>query len=362
MSELAQSRRPTLRAEFGPDRDWLAIMASLTIIELAWWAAAWSLGRAPAPFVGTYLLLAFGGLGLAVVVRLALRAAPTSAPWPGIIAGTVLVAIGASAFLPLKYAIPSEVPFWLDQPFAVMERAAFGSDPWLVLDRLVGWATKAMDWLYGCWLPVQLLILFLVMLSRPSRSKSQALIAYSLAWFLLGAVAAVLLSSAGPLFYDRAFGGDSFAALAETLRNRGAWIAIAESDRMWASWSLDQPGLVAGISAMPSIHVAISLWIVLAARKLASGLTPLAVAYFVLIWIASVQLGWHYASDGFVGALGMWCVWWLGQVLTKPPGLIERLLSTHSRHWPRSLLTSIADIRWFALNRRGGSPDDLRPQ
>lgn len=316
MSELADSRRAAV-FEFGPDRDWLGIMTGLTIIELAWWAARWSLRAAPAPLVGTYLLLAFGGLGLAVLVRIALRTSPTSTPWPGIVAGTVLVAIGASAFLPLKYAIPSEVPFWLDQPLAAMERAAFGSDPWLILDRLFGWATKPMDWLYGCWLPVQLVALFLVMLSSPSVAKSQALIAYSLTWFLLGAVAAVLLSSAGPLFYDRAFGGTSFAALAEALRDHGAWIALAESDRMWASSSMNDPGLVAGISAMPSIHVAISLWLALAARKMAPFITPLAIAYFFLIWIGSVQLGWHYASDGLVGALGMGSLWWLARMLVR---------------------------------------------
>jgi len=72
VSELAQSRRPALRAELGSDGTWLAIMACLTFVELGWWAAAWSFDAAPAPFVSTYLLLAFGGLGLAVVLRLAM--------------------------------------------------------------------------------------------------------------------------------------------------------------------------------------------------------------------------------------------------------------------------------------------------
>ena len=295
----------------GADRDWIAVMAGLTSIELTWWGITWLAGLSPVPLVGIYLLLALGGLAFAVLVRLALRSRPGSASWPATAVGTVLVAIGASAFLPLKYAIPGEIPFWLDHPLMVADRAVFGGDPWLLFDRYIGWATGPMDWLYGCWLPVQLTAMFLVMLSAPSRAKSQALIAYSLCWFLLGAVGAVLLSSAGPLFYDRAFGGSEFAPLAETLRSRGAWVAIAESDRMWASFRMSPPGLVAGVSAMPSIHVAISLWIVLTARQMAPRLVPLAVAYFILIWIGSVQLGWHYASDGLVGALGMWGVWHL---------------------------------------------------
>ena len=79
---------------------------------------------------------------------------------------------------------------------------------------------------------------------------------------------------------------------------------------------------------MPSIHVAISLWIVLVVRAMVPKLTWLATAYFVLIWIGSVQLGWHYVSDGLVGALGMWGIWWLaGRLLLgsiqrdRPPAL-----------------------------------------
>ena len=219
-------RRTALRDAAAGDGDWLAVMAALTVLELGWWALARRAGAAPAPLLGTYLLLASGGLAGALALRLAICPGIPRGSSPAIIGGTLLVAVGASAFLPLKYAIPSEIPFWLDRPLAVGERAILGSDPWLVLDQAIGWATRPMDWLYGSWLPVQLLVMFLVLLSPPSREKSRLLISYSLAWFVLGAVGAVLLSSAGPIFYDRAFGGVDFAALAQTLRNRGAWIAF----------------------------------------------------------------------------------------------------------------------------------------
>lgn len=300
-------------------------MAALTVIELAWWFTLWIVGIAPAPFIGTYLLLASAGLALAVALRRMFRSGPIEVRLQALAAGTFLVAIGASVFLPLKYAIPSEIPFWLDQTLARGEQAAFGDHPWRLLDRFLGWATKPMDLLYGGWLPTQLLVMFSVILSRPTPAKSRALIAYGLAWFLLGAIGAVLFSSAGPLFYDRAFGGSEFAPLAATLRSRGAWIAIAESDRMWASFGQDQPGLVAGVSAMPSIHVAISFWIVLTARSMLPRLTWLAIAYFIVIWIGSVQLGWHYTSDGLLGALGMWAVWWLA----RPPIAKFRLQPRH---------------------------------
>jgi hypothetical protein len=61
---------------------------------------------------------------------------------------------------------------------------------------------------------------------------------------------------------------------------------------------------------MPSLHVAISFWIWLTARAAAPRLAPIALAFAAFIWIASVQLGWHYAADGLAGALGMGVIWW----------------------------------------------------
>jgi len=305
-------------------------MTAVTAFELSWWAVEWQLGIAPAPLIGAYLGLTLLAAGVAMAVRLLLRLKP-AATGPGpVLLAMGLVAVGASAFLPLKYAIPKLVPFWLDGPLAGGERALFGADPWLILDRLLGKATVPLDWLYASWLAIQSLVLFLVILARPSPAKSRAMIAHSLAWLLLGVVAAVLFASAGPIFYDRLFGGSFYHGLGESLRSRGAWLALAESDAMWTSFRTAQPGMVAGISAMPSLHVAISLWIFLAARTLVPRAAVPAFAYFVLIWIASVQLGWHYVLDGLAGALGMLAVWHLAGLvekrgrgaLTKP----ERLL------------------------------------
>jgi hypothetical protein len=53
----------------------------------------------------------------------------------------------------------------------------------------------------------------------------------------------------------------------------------------------------------------------LTARTLAPRAVPLAAAYFAFIWIASVQLGWHYVSDGLIGVLCMAALWWLAGLL-----------------------------------------------
>jgi hypothetical protein len=252
-----------------------------------------------------------------------LRPRTGRAPWPALIIGTALVGLGASLFLPLKYAIPGQMPFWLDIPLADVERRLFGADPWQLLDRLLGAALVPVDRLYALWLPTQTLGLFLVMVQPPSAAKSRALIAYGLAWFVLGVVAAMLCSSVGPIFYDRLFGGERFAALGQTLTGRGAWVVVAESDAMWRSFATGEPGFVAGISAFPSMHIAIGLWLYLVARALAPRAAPVAAAYFLFVWVASVQLGWHYVADGLAGAVGLVALWWLAAPLDR--ALAERM-------------------------------------
>jgi hypothetical protein len=294
------------------DGRWLAVLAALTLLELTWWALCWWAGIAPAPRVGTYLALAIAGLLAALALRSAFRPRVKSPPLSVLLLGTILIGLGASLFLPLKYAIPHEVPFWLDVPLALGERKLFGTDPWRIADYWFGWALVPVDGVYGLWLPVQSLALFSVMLVPPSPAKSRALIAYSLAWFLLGVVAAVPCASVGPIFYDRLLGGHEFAGLAERLRGRGLMVK-GEADAMWASFASRRPGLVAGISAMPSLHVAISFWIWLTARSLAPSVAPVALVYAAFMWVASVQLGWHYVSDGLAGVLGMLAVWWLAE-------------------------------------------------
>ena len=286
-------------------------MAALTAVELLAWFVAWQAGLAPLPLTATYVVLSFAGLGMALGLRPLWRRDAPRASWPAILLATLFIGTGSSLFMALKYAIPSLVPFWLDAPLAAAEARLFGADPYQRLDMLLGWATLPVDRVYGFWLPVQLVVLFSLVIAPPSRAKSRALVAYAAAWFLLAIVAAALLSSAGPIFFDRAFGGARFAALHPLLVSRGAAMVVATSDAMWGARASAHPGLVAGISALPSMHVAISLWIVLTARDLAPRCVPLAAAYLLFIWIASIQLGWHYAADGLASVAGMLAIWWV---------------------------------------------------
>ena len=64
-----------------------------------------------------------------------------------------------------------------------------------------------------------------------------------------------------------------------------------------------------GVSAMPSMHVAlVALWVI-AAWKVSRIIGFIVFIYGILIWIGSVHLGWHYAVDGVVSAVAVSILW-----------------------------------------------------
>ena len=76
------------------------------------------------------------------------------------------------------------------------------------------------------------------------------------------------------------------------------------SGYLWNFHTSGQLGAGAGISAMPSLHIATVTGIYLAFRGHRSRLTPLTAFFVLYIWALSVALGWNYAVGGIVGAAG----------------------------------------------------------
>ena len=106
-------------------------------------------------------------------------------------------------------------------------------------------------------------------------------------------------------------------------------IAVRVQDMLWDGYQGGGGGFGHGISAAPSLHVA-STWLV--ARMLqAHGRRALAIcgwAFFAVILLGSVHLGWHYAVDGYISIAGAWAVWRaVGWWLDRPA--VRRFL------WPR---------------------------
>lgn len=226
-------------------------------------------------------------------------------------AGFLLVALQIAALTWLKEMIPFLVPYWADPLLARIDRIFLFGDAW----RLIPSGTvKALDFLYTLWAPFKFFALFMMLAAPASKLKSQAMLSYFLVVGLLGVVGEYVLSSGGPIFFDRLVGGESFAELIERTREH-AKLAYGASEYLWASYTAGDTRIGNGISAMPSMHVATTVWASLALCARWPHFRWVVWPFAFMILAGSVGLGWHYLSDGVVGGLGAVLCWKLAPIL-----------------------------------------------
>jgi hypothetical protein len=299
-------------------------MVAIAALQYAAWYAMWSAGLAQRPMVGLYDLIAIAGLVMGFVpfslsylwrIRKEGEQRPLSrirrdlelSRVAAVGAAMMLGGVTAGAFSAMKGAIPVAVPFYLDPALTRLDRLLFGTDPWRLTHAAFGWATPAIDIFYLSWLLVMLLGFYLVLLTRPSKRKAQSLVAYLLMWPLVGTLGGYAMSSAGPIFHDALFGGHS--GLIAALQQEGATKALDLQQRLWRAYAVRYEMLGAGISAMPSMHIAMACWLALTMRAAWPRFQWTGWTYLALIWFGSVHLGWHYFTDGVVGIAGALLVW-----------------------------------------------------
>lgn len=146
-------------------------------------------------------------------------------------------------------------------------------------------------------------------------------------WFIIGNIMATLLSSAGPVYISYFNDQDLYLPLMQRLDMQSAELterglfslwALSTQDALWASYEGGIGDIGTGISAMPSMHVTISVLIAMASFRLNKKLGYTAWLYAFFIQIGSVHLAWHYAIDGYVGTLFVVILWHLiGYLLRK---------------------------------------------
>ncbi len=247
----------------------------------------------------------------------------------------IVIALLFSAFTSFKIMLAHLHPFALDPLLAHLDRALhFGIDPWRITHALFPTAESSfiVNTLYNAWLFVVWIFLFLhVFWLTGHRHRARYLLAFVLCWIVVGSIAALLFSSAGPAFYGRVVAGpDLFAPLMERLLAQDAALSASGSGQLWALGTQDMlwryhagdaTGLGAGISAMPSMHVTMAVLMALSARRIARPLGWLFSAYAAAILIGAVHLGWHYAVDGYAGAALAVLMWRLsGRLLAQLDG------------------------------------------
>ena len=222
-----------------------------------------------------------------------------------VLAGLFLAGINMTTFMWTKPLLNDLVPFWADPILASADHRLFaGHDPWTFLVWL-NTGPMALFYHRG-WFALMILALILTLAAPPSPRRSAALVTYFALWSVVGPLVHLLLPAAGPIFYEQLGYGPRFAGL------HGASETRQMSDYLWTLYSTRSFGAGGGISAMPSMHIASTTWIVIATWNFARRLFAPMAAAAALIWLLSIALGWHYATDGLVGAAAAFgCYRWL---------------------------------------------------
>lgn len=223
-----------------------------------------------------------------------------------------LAAVGFAGFTTAKLNIPHVVPFYADPALADLDRLLHGTDPGEALHRLIpGWLGFGIAYLYG---PVWFLCWFGFMgvaALHPDPALRQRYF-----WVLcstvlaLGTVAATLFSSTGPYLYQHFYALDRFAVLSTSIDASavGDYMRTA-AGYLLSSYNDSRPSMGTGISAMPSMHLAIGTLNALLLSKLHRAAGALGWCYLGLLLVGSVYLGWHYAIDGYVSIAVVSLLW-----------------------------------------------------
>jgi hypothetical protein len=217
------------------------------------------------------------------ISRLKADVRPALQAFAPVAAGIVVVGAFLYSITFLKSMIPAVVPFWADDLFAWLDRAMF-VDPQAIAISLNP-ALKAIGLFYGLWHAVHLGGILWVLHWR-NGSKARHILSFMITWSI-GMAFAYAFSSAGPLFtgvYDPSVAPDSVRMAA---------------DFLWANYQADGALIGGGISAFPSMHVALAAWFALVLKD--RGAPLIGIAYLLAIFFCSIVLGWHYAVDGAAG-------------------------------------------------------------
>lgn len=233
-----------------------------------------------------------------------------------------LMTLTLIAFAQLKNLIPLIQPFSWDVRLMELDRSLhFGFLPHEFLLAVFGgdYAISFFTGLYNIWLFMMYFVLVVACFLRPdSVFRMQFLVAFILTWALGGNLIATLFSSAGPVYFSLLDLGTAYDGLLGRLQEHaatGALTVVDTQDLLW--WMRKLPNGLNTISAFPSMHVASTVLMTFFAFGISRIAGIIAVFFTLSIMIGSVLLAWHYAVDGYAGALIAAASWKLSGWLVR---------------------------------------------
>lgn len=223
-----------------------------------------------------------------------------------------------SAFSSFKILIPVLHPFAFDTYFMELDRLLHGGvDPWIWLHPLLATPliSSSLNFSYNIWFFALFGVVFWQAFSQKDPLlRQQYFYSFLSLWILLGVVAATLLSSGGPVYYGRITGlEDPYAPLMAYLHKANETFPIFSLEvqgLLWDNYKLGADSAAKGISAMPSLHVAITVVNAFLGWRVNRWLGITFSLFAFAIFISSIHLGWHYAVDGYVSIILTGLIWW----------------------------------------------------
>lgn len=215
-------------------------------------------------------------------------------------------------FMFAKCAIPQLVPFYADAALTRVDRALlFGHDAWALAHRLTPDALAA--WFSTLYMPVWLVAAsafpILVVATDPDEARARRFTwIFFGSWLVIGNVLATLGSSVGPIYVARLTGSTAFADMHATLAASGFTatpLGILQ-DRLWEVASLPGEIRMSGISAFPSMHVAVAFVVALYLQERNRIAALAGWAFCALIVLISIYSGYHYIVDAIVSVAVIW--------------------------------------------------------
>jgi PAP2 superfamily len=258
----------------------------------------------------------------------------TDEGWPKRLLENLPLIFALAVFMPMFSAMKSAIPVFesysWDSVFIEWDRAIHGGDPWLHLQPILGHPaiTATLSALYTAWvLLIYVGSLYFCFFARSELVRQQYFLTYFLAWSLLGIVAAQYFASLGPCFLHIITNDETFVGQILYLNLANDKIPIVSlnvQEILVRAYYARNYELGSGITAMPSMHVALCTLFYLGMRQQSRKLALLSAIYGLIILVSSVHLGFHYAIDGYASIVGVAFLWWLS-------GRFLRTIGHHTR-------------------------------
>lgn len=242
------------------------------------------------------------------------------------------IAIFHGTFTSLKSMLPELLPFAFDPALADIDEFIHGGPAWMRVRFLDGLTDMVRSLYSETWFLLTTGITFAMCMARPGRLRSQYIWTFLLCWSMLGILIAGCFLSAGPVYYDRLIDEGRFVDLTDRLTSliREDNFSSQYPDLLWTAYVTKTAGVGTGISAFPSLHLAMATLFFLVAHRFNRLLGWVMLGYLCIIMLGSVHLGWHYAVDGYFSIIATTVIWKVVGIRLNAP---ERQIDRQRRVW-----------------------------